>query len=958
MTQPSPIPSSSGLDRASGGAVKSLHGFLGRDFKSASLHCKYSQELSHSFAREASLAHSSVNSNQSFLTGKSSGDRRGGFVYDFKGSNQGSFSGLPLFRFEHFHSAQKGWGKPSDYQSEAPQQSVPFSPSLQDGHGERRGLSPSGRRLRGFNRSERCILSHPYPPISKEIPSFCLERQAVRVPGSAFRPLYSSVYFHKSDSPSRRLSPLPWHSGDFLPGRHFDSGEVSSGVSPFRPISPASSPAGGVSDKLEEIFSNPVSEVSVPRPLVGLSHTKGFSRRQEARLSPISSVSSPFSDISDVSFGDEAAGSHDSCHASSAPHQAALQTPSDMSQQVLQDIFGSSPSSHSDPGSEGRGAMGDQFSNEPVPGSNLAPLFGGHGSQSSIGCIGQRLGPVLRGSNGERQLGCSCPSPYQCQGDHDSLNLPPGLLAVYPSSSQVHSVGDRLHNSSSLHSKGGGDSLPSSPRGGAGNSSFGKETTSLNNSCVCAIGGESSCRFCFQIQESSRPPSAPVGVSQDLLQMGQSGDRPVCVSPVCSSSPVHGLGQCRVGSSIRRPLSTMVLRSGLCFPPNPSDPQSDTETSPSNRRLHIDNPVLDSPGLVPQVNQPASEGPPSSPLPRQSSGGPDNRPAAGAPTLPPSRRLEDYRRAHNLGSVSDDAFNLISNGWRKSSNDRYERAWEAFSRFLRSHNVPVDSVSIGNVVDYLSLLYRKNLSYSTINLHRSAISMTLPLLNALPIGQHPLVTRLMKGVHNKRPPTRRLFPSWNAGSVIQMFKDWSSPHSLHNQIRKTAFLLAMASTRRPSELASLKVSETFLSINPTSARFVPSLLSKTDKAGRMGKPISVYRLSADPFICPVSNVELLLQLRQGLDISHDFLFHEDKSPFQPLSVAAFSRRISWVLDRAGIAAPPGSTRAMSTSSAFSKGLDLDAILRAGNWAGADVFFRFYCRDLGVTPQGPPASLDE
>ena len=126
----------------------------------------------------------------------------------------------------------------------------------------------------------------------------------------------------------------------------------------------------------------------------------------------------------------------------------------------------------------------------------------------------------------------------------------------------------------------------------------------------------------------------------------------------------------------------------------------------------------------------------------------------------------------------------------------------------------------------------------------------------------------------------------------------------------------------------------------------------------MGKPISVYRLSADPFICPVSNVELLLQLRQGLDISHDFLFHEDKSPFQPLSVAAFSRRISWVLDRAGIAAPPGSTRAMSTSSAFSKGLDLDAILRAGNWAGADVFFRFYCRDLGVTPQGPPASLDE
>ena len=139
--------------------------------------------------------------------------------------------------------------------------------------------------------------------------------------------------------------------------------------------------------------------------------------------------------------------------------------------------------------------------------------------------------------------------------------------------------------------------------------------------------------------------------------------------------------------------------------------------------------------------------------------------------------------------------------------------------------------------------------------------MTLPIIDGLPVGQHPLVSRLMKGVYNQRPPTRRLFPSWDAGAVIQMFRAWPSPHSLHDQIRKSAFLLAMASTRRPSELASLRVSDNFLSVNNTSARFVPSQLSKTDKAGKMGKPISIYWLSEDPFICPVSNVESLLHLR-------------------------------------------------------------------------------------------------
>ena len=57
----------------------------------------------------------------------------------------------------------------------------------------------------------------------------------------------------------------------------------------------------------------------------------------------------------------------------------------------------------------------------------------------------------------------------------------------------------------------------------------------------------------------------------------------------------------------------------------------------------------------------------------------------------------------------------------------------------------------------------------------------------------------------------------------------------------------------------------------------------------MGKPISIYRLSEDPFFYPVSNVEPLFRLHQEIDIAHDFLFHEDKSPFRPLSVAAFSR---------------------------------------------------------------------
>ena len=71
-----------------------------------------------------------------------------------------------------------------------------------------------------------------------------------------------------------------------------------------------------------------------------------------------------------------------------------------------------------------------------------------------------------------------------------------------------------------------------------------------------------------------------------------------------SVAPIYGLGQCQVGSGHRRSLSPMVLRSGLRFPSNPSNSQSDREASPSCGRVSVDNPLLDGSDVVPQVGEP------------------------------------------------------------------------------------------------------------------------------------------------------------------------------------------------------------------------------------------------------------------------------------------------------------------------------------------------------------------
>ena len=211
------------------------------------------------------------------------------------------------------------------------------------------------------------------------------------------------------------------------------------------------------------------------------------------------------------------------------------------------------------------------------------------------------------------------------------------------------------------------------------------------------------------------------------------------------------------------------------------------------------------------------------------------------------------------------------------------------------------------------------------------------------IGSHPLVSRLIRGIFLKRPPSRRVFHPWRINDVFDVFRAWSPPLSLRQLQRKAAFLLAIASARRPSELSSLRFSESFMIINSDFVRFIPSALSKTDRQTYLGHPIVIRRLPPDEDMCPVLALEGFLAVRRPLSTSHDYVFCDFRHPHRPISASAFASRLSWCLRKAGISAPPGSTRATSVSDAFKRGVDISEILRAGDWSGASTFFRHYLR---------------
>ena len=327
------------------------------------------------------------------------------------------------------------------------------------------------------------------------------------------------------------------------------------------------------------------------------------------------------------------------------------------------------------------------------------------------------------------------------------------------------------------------------------------------------------------------------------------------------------------------------------------------------------------------------------------SGGPDLR--RSSPSSSSSSRLEDFRRLHGL-SVSDAAFSLIGASWRQSSSSRYDAVWACFKDFLHARGVPLSSVDLDVVADYLASLFSAGKAYRTITLHRSVLSSMFPPVGGFSLGTHPVLSRLVRGVFQQRPPSRRLFPSWDVASVFAVFSSMTPPLDFISLQRRCAFLLAMATSRRPSELAALRCDAAFMILSADQVRFLPSRLSKTDRQRHLGPPIVVRRLPPPDSSCPVASLEGLLRSRDAMGIRHACVFSSSAPPHDPISVSSFSGLLRWVFQRAGISAPPGSTRAISVSDAVARGVSVEEALRAGDWSGAGTFYRHYLRPSGST----------
>ena len=164
-------------------------------------------------------------------------------------------------------------------------------------------------------------------------------------------------------------------------------------------------------------------------------------------------------------------------------------------------------------------------------------------------------------------------------------------------------------------------------------------------------------------------------------------------------------------------------------------------------------------------------------------------------------RLSDFWEQNSDGfSLSTPARQLIEASLRDSTERQYGSKWRKWLHYCSLQRISPTSPTVINVIEFLTELFETGHSHSSINGYRSAISSTVAIVDGFKLGQHPLVTRLMKGVFNKRPPQQKLFSSWSVKKVLLTLQKWSPSESLSLKLLtlKTIALLALSTGKRCS----------------------------------------------------------------------------------------------------------------------------------------------------------------
>ena len=836
---------------------------------------------------------------------------------------------------------------PPYHQLERVEQLCPLPP-FQNGRSEGREVPFEKRGLDVQNRSERRILRHSLRHTVTKTSAVSLERETLRVSMPSIWPGTSPKNLHKNDEGPNDASEKAGHTYSDLPRRYANNGILSGGGDQGKGYSLVPIVSPGLDNKHEKISPNPIPANGIfgsycQQPNHELLSFQGKDPKIDFTVSR--STGKPSHDSQKPMFTDRKTLVH-----SGSSNSSSTKTP--LSPTVM----------HKSPSSQNALRVIDM----PVLGRNVGVKMVGRKPGSATGETHTSTSPrddhLLRCSK-DRGMGCSLP-PWINGGSVVRIgkgieHKHSGIISSRTSHKNIHQGSqtsldtheNRQHRGSILHSQHGGD--PKHAHVDNRKANLGLSSATQDHS-YCRMDplplehnsglGIQKCVRLSRVE--TLPKNIPISVSTD----GMARNRPIRIQDITSGEKLLQLeSRSRLPSSGR--ISTRLEHSvPICISPILSNHTS-TKTNGCTGRPKNDShntsmaiTTMVSTSHVHVHSKPNTPALISKPITKSFQ---VNSPIV-ARLLSKAGGLASVRDRLEVAGVSGQATEIIVSSRREGTAQTYESAWKRWSVWCDRRGVDPIRCPINPILDYLAYLFHEGTPSKTIGTHRSAISayhLPITVDSALTTtGRHPLVSALMSGINNLRPPQQRYSFTWDVELVLRLFRSWPLDLTPKQLTMKVTTLLALIGIPRGAELKLFDLNY----MADYGDKYVFELVGtvKNVQGGEKPKPVEFHRHVEDTTLCPMSCIDRYISLtepwRTQGNPSAFFLCH--KSPHRPASKSTLARWIKDVLLLVDVDTKifrAHSLRSASTSKALLKGLSVKEVVDHGRWSLESTWQRFY-----------------
>ena len=287
--------------------------------------------------------------------------------------------------------------------------------------------------------------------------------------------------------------------------------------------------------------------------------------------------------------------------------------------------------------------------------------------------------------------------------------------------------------------------------------------------------------------------------------------------------------------------------------------------------------------------------------------------------------------------LSETAIELINGSTRSSTKTKYGSIVQKWLRYCKAQNCSTQATTT-TFVNFLASEFNRDLKYSYLRGYTAALAGYTSAVD------NNMVTKLLKGIHNKRPSTAKYSAIWDVNLVLAYIGAMKT-ETFSDMSLKMAALLMILSGNRVNMLSHMKITQMYL--NEDECTFTFDEVLKTTQPGISTSPMTFKSFPSDRSLCPVANIWDYLRRRNNLSGESQLLVTRVK-PFSPAKPETIANWLKQVLNLAGVNTgrySAHSYRSSSTSAAALGGVGIRTILKSASWKNVDVFRKHYLREL-------------